>query len=559
MVVVSYSGKEINAKLVYYGPGLSGKTTNLEHIYSNVPNTNRGKMVSMKTRTERTLFFDFLPIDLGDIGGFKTRFLLYTVPGQVYYNATRKLVLRGVDAIIFVADSARDKMAENIESLQNLHDNLSEYGLDLDEIPFVIQYNKRDLPDVYSVEELEKALNPNGVPCYEVVATTGQGVFESFRGIARLLMQKLGNEIKFGDSKDSKKTGRPKPQAKPAAPPSPSPVSITPPTPESPANVAPPTPKSPEPTTPLPAREGDGVPYRPASMGPSNREAPVADRGTASPAPAPPAPIPETPEAKPPDSVAPSGDGLVLSSSEEIVSAAEAPTTPSASPLSESAETQSVDLAPATDEGGWDEAQAAAEDAALEAEISKRSAGLRQKRTVELGDEDETDEAATQQPGFWGRLFRRKTKMPSVPPQELLDEGFEPSAFEDSESALAPEGAPEPEPLAEEQFGEKTPELPSPLPVESHDNDESADIDLAELDVAPLGATGATDAIDDTTDADTAIDSPVLISRRVEVPITLTPEEIVRGAKLRLVMEITVQAPESAGVGSGKSGNTKAA
>ena len=147
MVVVSYSGKEINAKLVYYGPGLSGKTTNLEYIYQSVPSTNRGKMVSMKTRTERTLFFDFLPIDLGDIGGFKTRFLLYTVPGQVYYNATRKLVLRGVDAIIFVADSARGKMDENIESSpEPARQPSSEYGLNLDEIPWVIQYNKRDLP-----------------------------------------------------------------------------------------------------------------------------------------------------------------------------------------------------------------------------------------------------------------------------------------------------------------------------------------------------------------------------------------------------------------------------
>lgn len=203
MVVVSYSGKEINAKLVYYGPGLSGKTTNLEFIYDSVPSTHRGKMVSMKTRTERTLFFDFLPVDLGEMGGFKTRFLLYTVPGQVYYNATRKLVLRGVDAIVFVADSARGKMNENIESLENLRENLREYGMDLDQIPWVLQWNKRDLPETYSAEELNQALNPHGVPAFEAVATNGTGVFETFKGISKLLLEKLAKEIKTTPSKVS--------------------------------------------------------------------------------------------------------------------------------------------------------------------------------------------------------------------------------------------------------------------------------------------------------------------------------------------------------------------
>ena len=154
MVVVSYSGKEINAKLVYYGAGLSGKTTNLESIYEAVPETSRGKMVSMKTQSDRTLFFDLLPLDLGEIMGFKTRFLLYTVPGQVFYNATRKLVLKGADAIVFVADSELGKMDENKESLSNLRANLAEYGLSLDDMPWVIQYNKRDLPSVYTVDEL---------------------------------------------------------------------------------------------------------------------------------------------------------------------------------------------------------------------------------------------------------------------------------------------------------------------------------------------------------------------------------------------------------------------
>jgi hypothetical protein len=197
VVVVSYSGKEINAKLVYYGAGLCGKTTNLESIYEAVPETSRGKMVSMKTQSDRTLFFDLLPLDLGEIMGFKTRFLLYTVPGQVFYNATRKLVLKGADAIVFVADSEVGKMDENKESLGNLRTNLSEYGLRLEDTPWVIQYNKRDLPEVYTVEELNAELNPDGkVPFFEAVATQGKGVFETFRGISHLLMDKVTRELR---------------------------------------------------------------------------------------------------------------------------------------------------------------------------------------------------------------------------------------------------------------------------------------------------------------------------------------------------------------------------
>ncbi len=195
MVVISYSGKEANGKIVYYGPGLGGKTTNLEFIYDSVPASSRGKMVSMKTQTDRTLFFDFLPLDLGELGGFKTRFLLYTVPGQVFYNATRKLVLRGADAIAFIADSQRGKMEENKESLANLEENLADYDLSLDDIPWVIQYNKRDLPDIYTVEELNKELNTRNVPFYEAVATEGTGVFETFRGLSKLLLEKLSGEI----------------------------------------------------------------------------------------------------------------------------------------------------------------------------------------------------------------------------------------------------------------------------------------------------------------------------------------------------------------------------
>jgi mutual gliding-motility protein MglA len=197
VVVVSYSGREINAKLVYYGCGLSGKTTNLESIYEAVPETSRGKMVSMKTQSDRTLFFDLLPLDLGEIMGFKTRFLLYTVPGQVFYNATRKLVLKGADAIVFVADSEVGKMEENKESLANLRANLAELGLSLDNIPWVIQHNKRDLPNVYSAEELNKELNPGGkVPTFDAVATDGKGVFETFRGISHLLMEKVTKDLR---------------------------------------------------------------------------------------------------------------------------------------------------------------------------------------------------------------------------------------------------------------------------------------------------------------------------------------------------------------------------
>lgn len=222
MVVFNYSGGEINTKIVYYGPGLSGKTTNLEYIYSKMPVQIKGKMISMKTRTDRTLFFDFLPLDLGDISGFKLRFLLYTVPGQVYYNATRKLVLKGADAVIFVADSGRDKLSENIESLKNLETNLNEHDLSLDTIPWVIQYNKRDLADALPVAELEKALNVLNVPSFEAVATNGTGVYETFQKVSSMLYyqvkHKLDQEEK--ESEDSQVLDEPAVQSpQPAAPP----------------------------------------------------------------------------------------------------------------------------------------------------------------------------------------------------------------------------------------------------------------------------------------------------------------------------------------------------
>ena len=215
MVVVSYSGKEINAKLVYYGTGLSGKTTNLEAIYEAVPETSRGKMVSMKTQSDRTLFFDLLPLDLGEVMGFKTRFLLYTVPGQVFYNATRKLVLKGADAIVFVADSERGKMDENKESLSNLRANLAEYKVNLDDLPWVLQYNKRDLPDVYTPEELNRELNPNNVPWVEAVATKGTGVLETFRMVSQMLLERVTKDLKRSPGAAS---GREVPRPSPAAP-----------------------------------------------------------------------------------------------------------------------------------------------------------------------------------------------------------------------------------------------------------------------------------------------------------------------------------------------------
>ena len=207
MAVINYAGGEINIKIVYYGPGLSGKTTNLEFMYSKLPKENKGKMISMKTRTDRTLFFDFLPIDVGEINGFKMRFLLYTVPGQVYYNATRKLVLKGVDALVFVSDSAPEKMEGNKESIQNLEDNLNDLGLTLKSIPWVLQFNKRDLPNCLDAKMMEKELNTFKVPTFEGIATNGDGVYETFEEVARLVFMKMQEELReIGSESKSKST-----------------------------------------------------------------------------------------------------------------------------------------------------------------------------------------------------------------------------------------------------------------------------------------------------------------------------------------------------------------
>ena len=191
MTYINHLAREINCKIVYYGPGLCGKTTNLQYIFESSKPDAKGKMISLATDTDRTLFFDFLPLELGMVKGFKVRFHLYTVPGQVFYDASRKLVLRGADGVIFVADSQPSRSEANIESLENLRDNLTEQGYDLDKLPYVVQYNKRDLPSVVPVEELTEVLNPTKVPEFEAVATTGVGVFDTLKALAKQVLTEL--------------------------------------------------------------------------------------------------------------------------------------------------------------------------------------------------------------------------------------------------------------------------------------------------------------------------------------------------------------------------------
>ena len=257
MVSINYSAREVCCKIVYYGPGLSGKTTNLQYVHAKVPSNTRGKLISLATEADRTLYFDFLPINIGTINGFAAKFQLYTVPGQVYYNATRKLVLRGVDGLCFVADSQPSKMDENIESLTNLEENLREYGYDINDIPIVIQYNKRDLPGVLPVAELEAQLNTRGWPSFEASATVGNGVFDTLKMIIKVVLDKAKN------------TGaaKPKPISQPisgtaaADQPEPGlvkPPEAAPPPAEAPDAAAPADESSPEPETgrqPAPATE----------------------------------------------------------------------------------------------------------------------------------------------------------------------------------------------------------------------------------------------------------------------------------------------------------------
>ncbi len=191
MSFINFAAREINCKVVYYGPGLGGKTTNLQWIYDKTGNKSKGKMISLATETDRTLFFDFLPLDLGTVRGFRTRFHLYTVPGQVFYDASRKLILRGVDGVVFVADSQEERMDANIEALDNLKGNLVEHGYDLKTIPYVLQLNKRDLPNVLSIDELKKELVSKSEPVFESVACQGTGVFETLKEVARQVFLEL--------------------------------------------------------------------------------------------------------------------------------------------------------------------------------------------------------------------------------------------------------------------------------------------------------------------------------------------------------------------------------
>jgi signal recognition particle receptor subunit beta len=188
---INFAAREINCKIVYYGPGLGGKTTNLQVVYDKTADKQKGKMISLATETDRTLFFDFLPLDLGTVRGFKTRFHLYTVPGQVFYDASRKLILRGVDGVVFVADSQQERMDANVEALENLQENLKEHGYEFAKIPYVLQLNKRDLPTAMPIEELKKELVRKGEPVFEAVAFQGAGVFETLKDVAKQVLAEL--------------------------------------------------------------------------------------------------------------------------------------------------------------------------------------------------------------------------------------------------------------------------------------------------------------------------------------------------------------------------------
>ncbi|MDX6712933.1 MAG: mutual gliding-motility protein MglA [Blastocatellia bacterium] len=191
MTFINYASREINCKIVYYGPGLCGKTTNLQYIFDSTAPASKGKLISLATETDRTLFFDFMPLELGTVRGFKTRFHLYTVPGQVFYDASRKLILKGVDGVVFVADSQEERMDANIESLYNLEENLKSQGYDLMSIPYVLQLNKRDLPNVIPIEDLTSELQKKGEPVLEAIAATGVGVFDTLKAVAKLVLTEL--------------------------------------------------------------------------------------------------------------------------------------------------------------------------------------------------------------------------------------------------------------------------------------------------------------------------------------------------------------------------------
>jgi hypothetical protein len=310
MVQINFASREVSCKIVYYGPGRCGKTTNLQVVHVKAPPTSTGEMVSIATKGDRTLYFDFLSLDLGTVAGMRTRFHLYTVPGQVYYDQTRKLVLQGSDGIVFVADSAREMMKENIESLDNLAKNLHENGLDIADIPLVLQWNKRDLPGAMPLEEMEKALNRHSWPSFEATAVKGDGVFQTLKGIAQQVIRKLNREQGYSDDGQSRK-GEPKSfsVSAPHPPPPPPPAagarrplmgsSARPASSAPPPVSAPQAPRSPiaPPSVPKSAPSG-GPPAAPAARRPP----------TIQPRSAPPPKAPAQPRAAPPPPGAPGAE-----------------------------------------------------------------------------------------------------------------------------------------------------------------------------------------------------------------------------------------------------------
>src|SRR5688572_6327389 len=256
MVQINFARREVNCKIVYYGPGLSGKTTNLELIHQKAGAGIAGSLTSIATEQDRTLFFDFMPLDIGQVAGMKTKFFLYTVPGQVYYNSTRKLVLQGADGVVFVADSDPNRMPDNIESLKNLEENLKDYNLDPKKIPFVIQYNKRDLPAALPVAELNTKLNRWGVPTFEAVAVKGDGVMQTLKGLSKMIIERLNDD--YGNQ----------PAAVSAAPAAAASAKAPPPAPSKPAAPAAKVPP------PAPAPAPRSVPMAPAA-----RPSPAASPG----------------------------------------------------------------------------------------------------------------------------------------------------------------------------------------------------------------------------------------------------------------------------------------
>ncbi|HEV3027801.1 MAG TPA: GTPase [Planctomycetota bacterium] len=287
MVQINFARREVNCKIVFYGPGLSGKTTNLEIIHKKVPDTARGNLTSIATEQDRTLFFDFMPLDLGQVAGMKTKLFLYTVPGQVYYDSTRKLVLQGADGVAFIADSDPNRMNDNLESFKNLERNLKDYGVDIRKLPVVIQYNKRDLPGALSVPELNAKMNSIGAPTFEAVAVKGEGVMQTLKGISKLVVDRLNEEyapVKSAASAPAAAAAAP--AARPAPPPPRPPSAVTPAPAARPAPPPPPAAR-PAPAPPPPARSAPPPPaarppapaHRPAPVAPPPAPAPVAAQG----------------------------------------------------------------------------------------------------------------------------------------------------------------------------------------------------------------------------------------------------------------------------------------